>query len=101
VVGSKPRVTDSSSGCLETSFGFGLASPQSAACPSLSPVAVQASECENKFKFSFFVLIFNCDLDGGFVPTGRLPSGLSVRVELETRGAANRLAGPAVSRYLV
>jgi hypothetical protein len=86
---------------LETSFGFGLATQGSAACPSLSTVAVQAYEYESKCKFSFFVLILNCDLDGGFVHARRLPSGLLVRVEFQTRGAANRLAGPAVSRYLV
>jgi hypothetical protein len=86
---------------LGTSFGFRLASPGSADCPSLSPVAVQVSGYERKLKFSFFVLILNRDLDRGFVHTRRLPSGLSVRVEFQTRGAANRLAGPAVSRYLV
>jgi hypothetical protein len=47
------------------------------------------------------VLILNCYLDGGLVHTLRLSSGLLMRVELTMRGTANRLAWPAVSRYLV
>jgi hypothetical protein len=78
---------------------FGLVSPGSAACPHFSSLAVQASDCDSKLKFTFEVLILNCGFDGVVVHT-LLPSGLFVRVELQTRGAANRFAGPAVSRDL-
>jgi hypothetical protein len=43
---------------------FWVASPGIAASPCLSPVAVQVPEYESKFKV--FVLVLNCDLDGGF-----------------------------------
>jgi hypothetical protein len=81
---------------LRTSFGFGLASQGRSAGPQRLSGALQASGYDSKLKFTFFLLFVISGLDGIFVHTRRLGSGLLV-----SRRFPDARCGGAVSRDLV